>query len=95
VIINFFIYCLLSLAGNSIGLMGGCVFKDVKVASAVLPMFIMPLMLLSGFYQNRGNLRVWISWLEYLSPIKYAFEAVMLNQYGNLNAEVSIVSMLA
>jgi ABC-type multidrug transport system permease subunit len=75
--------------------MGGCMFKDVKVASGVLPMFIMPLMLFSGFFQNRGNLLAWISWLEYLSPIKYAFEAVMVNQYENLNAEVSIVTMLA
>jgi ABC-type multidrug transport system permease subunit len=79
VVINCLIYCLLSLAGNSFGLMGGCMFKDVKVASGVLPMFILPLMLFSGFYQNRGNLMVWISWMEYLSPMKYAFEAVMIN----------------
>jgi ABC-type multidrug transport system permease subunit len=95
VILHFLIFCLLSLAGNSIGLIGGCMFKDVKVASGVLPIFIMPLVLFSGFYQNRGNMMIWISWLEYLSPLKYAYEAVMVNQYENLNAEVQIVIMLA
>jgi len=50
VVINIFVYILMSLAGNSIGLMGGSMFSDVKVASGVIPMFIMPLMLFSGFF---------------------------------------------
>lgn len=58
-----FVFVLLSLAGNSIGLMGGCFFKDVKVAAGVIPMIVMPLMLFSGFFKNLGNFMSWISWL--------------------------------
>jgi len=50
VLIHLVIYFLLSVAGNSIGLLGGCFFKDVKVAAGVIPLFIMPLMLFSGFF---------------------------------------------
>jgi len=50
VVIHIFICILMSLAGNSVGLMGGAMFTDVKVASGVLPMFIMPMMLFSGFF---------------------------------------------
>jgi len=46
------IFVLQSLAGNSIGLMAGCVFKDVKVASGFLPAILMPLILFSGFFKN-------------------------------------------
>lgn len=52
VVLHLFIYSLLSLCGNSLGLMGGCMFKDVKVAAGVVPMIIMPLVLFSGFFKN-------------------------------------------
>ena len=32
----------------------------------------------------------WISWIQYLSPMKYAFEALMYNNYDNLDATVFI-----
>ena len=63
VFIHLFVFILLSIAGNSLGLIGGCMFKDVKVASAIVPMFIMPLILFSGFFKNSSNFMAWISWL--------------------------------
>ena len=54
--VHFIVLTLLGLAGNSVGLMGGSIFKDPKVASGVVPMFIMPMILFSGFFSNLGTM---------------------------------------
>ena len=61
--------------------MAGCAFKDVKVATGIVPMVLMPLIIFSGFFANSKNFYVWIGWLQYLSPVKYAFEALSINEY--------------
>ena len=59
----YFITFLVSLSGNSFGLLVGSLFSDAKVASGLLPLIVLPLVLFSGFYKNRGDLPVWIGWL--------------------------------
>ena len=81
VVTHLFIAVLMSLCGNSIGLMAGCAFKDVKVATGIVPMVLMPLIIFSGFFANSKYFYVWIGWLQYLSPVKYAFEALSINEY--------------
>jgi ABC-type multidrug transport system permease subunit len=54
---------LVSLSGNSFGLLVGSLFSDSKVASGLLPLIVLPLVLFSGFYKNRGDLPAWIGWL--------------------------------
>lgn len=58
----------LSLVGYSLGLFLGSMFNDVRAASGVTPMLIMPFMMFSGFYANRDSYGAWIGWIEYLSP---------------------------
>jgi ABC-type multidrug transport system permease subunit len=63
-----------SLNGNSLGLAAGSAVKDEKTAMAIVPLFIMPMMLFGGFYNNRSSFASWIGWIEYISPFKYGFE---------------------
>lgn len=84
-------YMLLGLAGNSIGLLIGSVILDEKSVAAVVPIFILPFILFSGFFKNRNDLPGWIGWLEYLSPIKYGFIAFMTNEVGD---EPSLIRIL-
>ena len=45
--------CILTcLNGNSMGLMAGCAFNDIKVANSILPLVLMPLIIFSGFFAN-------------------------------------------
>ena len=60
-------------------------FKNTHIAMSVSPFAIMPFMLFSGFYKNRSNFLGWIGWIEYISPLKYAFEAFATNEYENSN----------
>jgi hypothetical protein len=63
VVLNLFIYVLLSLCGNSIGLWAGCIFNDPKVATSLMPLFVMPIVLFSGFFKNQGNFMSWVDWI--------------------------------
>lgn len=92
VVINIFICFLLGFSGNSVGLMAGSMFKDVRTASGMLPMVLMPLVLFSGFYANQSQLMSWIGWLQYISPMKYAFEALMRNEYTGYTPNKNFVS---
>ena len=82
---NFFIFLgaaiLHHLVGVSLGLFGGCVFSNMKVAQGVMPQRILPFMMFAGFFTNRDSIPSWIAWMEYLSPMKYFYEIVITNEY--------------
>lgn len=81
--LEFFIFYLIlflaGIAGTSIGLLVGSISKSPQMAAVIIPVFIMPMILFSGFYKNRSDIDRWIGWLEYLSPPKYSFNAIALN----------------
>ena len=56
-------------------------FSDAKMAIAVVPLLMMPFMLFAGFYKNSDDFASWIGWIQYLSPYKYSFIAVTINEY--------------
>jgi len=75
---------LLALSGNSIGLFLGCLFEDVSIALLVAPMVILPLMMFSGFFLNPESTPVYLQWIEWISPMKYSFAALALNEFSGL-----------
>lgn len=75
---------LLALSGNAIGLFLACLFSDVALALMVAPMVILPFMMFSGFFLNPESSPVWLLWLEWISPMKYAFSALAQNEFTNL-----------
>ena len=77
--LHYLIYCLIAFTGSSLGMLLGSVILDSKSVSAVMPVVLLPVILFSGFYKNRENLPKWIGWIEYVSPIKYGFIAVVKN----------------
>lgn len=50
-----------------------------------MPMMIVPFMLFGGFYSNRESLWDGVSWIEYLSPFKYSFDAHVNNNFDETN----------
>lgn len=61
--IFYLIFFLISFAGNSLGLLLGCAVSDAKLITVLMPVFILPFVLFSGFYKNRSDLPVWLFWL--------------------------------
>ena len=52
VVAHIFITILTCLNGNSMGLMAGCAFNDIKVATSIVPLILLPLIIFSGFFAN-------------------------------------------
>lgn len=74
-----------TLVGNVAGLAFGAMFDDAQKALAVVPLLILPMMLFSGYFQNNARIGWWFRWYQYVSPIKYAFEIMAINEFRGLD----------
>ncbi|CAD8074209.1 unnamed protein product [Paramecium primaurelia] len=81
VFIHLLVAILTSLNGNSIGLITGCVFSDIKAATSMVSILLLPFIIFSGYLANSKYFYVWISWIQYISPMKYSFEAFATNEF--------------
>ena len=70
---------LMTVNGVSLGLMLGSIIHDQKSVSVAIPIIMLPMIIFSGLFKNTETLSVWIGWLQYLSPIKYRFSALIHN----------------
>ncbi|KAJ5753797.1 CDR ABC transporter [Penicillium nucicola] len=71
-------------------------FRSVAIFSpnmhrAVLPVgiFFNMYVLYTGLYVPAPQMQVWLGWLRYLNPLYYAFESVMVNEFGDLSYDCS------
>ena len=69
------IQLLCALAGESIGLFMGTVSTDIMRALIVGNFISLTLTLAGGYYVT--NLPLFISWMKYLSPFKYSYDACL------------------
>jgi len=70
--------------GQSFGILVATIAPSAPVALAMFPMVVLPLTLLSGLFTTSENLGPWIRWLETLSPFKYGFRVLMINEFKGL-----------
>lgn len=75
---------LTSLNGMALGILAGSLFKDLNVGMAILMVILMPMMLFTGFLVNNASVHRSVRWLQYLSPTKYTFSALMQNEFAGL-----------
>ena len=56
---------------------------------------MMPIMLFGGQFANSGSLQAWISWFQYVSPLRYGFEALVINEFNprSYNATMILQSL--
>jgi len=59
--------------GVSYGLIISVLIPKLEVAMALLPIIIIPLMVLGGFFVNSNNVPNYLIWIEYISMFKYSF----------------------
>lgn len=62
----------------------GCIFQTPKQATAMAGVILLPLMMFGGLYSNFNSFPAYIGWLQYISPFKYGFQAVIYNQLNGV-----------
>jgi ATP-binding cassette subfamily G (WHITE) protein 2 (PDR) len=85
----FFIFYLFSftcvLAMSSIFRMIGAFSKSLAQALAPAAVLILALVIYTGFAIPTRDMHPWFRWLNYLDPVAYAFEALMINEFRGRN----------
>ncbi|KAI9354338.1 hypothetical protein DFJ73DRAFT_827456 [Zopfochytrium polystomum] len=82
------ITCLSSLTGMSIGVLLACIFPSLQAALSMVNLLLMPMMLFSGYIANLQSMAKWLSWLQYLSPMRYGFDAFCQNEFIGLSIPI-------
>lgn len=87
----FFVYLLiLILVYNSFSgysLIISASFSNKQLAVTLTPILIVPFMLFAGFFVASANIPYWLKEFEYLSIIKYGYQALMANQFNYYDNE--------
>lgn len=74
-------YCTLSI-GIIVAYFIAAVSPNMDVANALLPSYIVTLIFFSGFLLRWEQIPVWWKWYAYIDFLRYAFGAVMKNQFN-------------
>ena len=85
----FFVFYLFSftcvMAMSSIFRMIGAFSKSLAQALAPAAVLILALVIYTGFAIPTRDMHPWFRWLNYLDPVAYAFEALMINEFRGRN----------
>ncbi|KAJ2824420.1 hypothetical protein FBU31_003999 [Coemansia sp. 'formosensis'] len=71
----------LSICGFTCGFLLAASFNTLSAVLVALPAVFLPFMLFGGLFVNTGNSTVWLRWIQWISPIKYGYSAMMRNQF--------------
>ena len=82
--IFFLIVFLAVFTSSSFGLFVGCAVNNPNASTALVNTAVLPFIIFGGFFVNLDDVYDWIGWMQYLSPIRYALEALLRNEFeGN------------
>ena len=79
--LHLLIVILTSTAAQSLGYLISALVPSVSVALAITPVIVIPFMLFGGLFINSDDIPAYFVWLEYISWIKYGFEAAMVTEF--------------
>lgn len=89
--LNFLLVIFVSInCGNAIGFFLSSLFSNIGLTMAFVPTLTMPMMIFSGFFINNRSIPAYFDWFKYLSPIKYTFNALALNEFDNIEFECNL-----
>lgn len=75
---------LVSNFGSSLGFLVSGITGDVSTSLAIAPVTFLPIMLFSGFLVQISSVTWVLRWFSYPNPIRYAFAAIVKNEFTGL-----------
>lgn len=76
-LISFMLTLVMSMLFRTIG----SVSRTLSQAMAPASILILAMVIYTGFALPVPNMRGWARWINYLDPIAYGFESLMINEY--------------
>ncbi|CAG9328666.1 unnamed protein product [Blepharisma stoltei] len=88
---KFFIFwigmVLFHMVGTGFGYFVGTIFSTESGAMAGGPLIVIPLVLFGGLFGNLDSMVDAFKWIAYISPFKYGFELLAINEYTDLKLD--------
>ncbi|KAI6234708.1 CRE-WHT-4 protein [Aphelenchoides fujianensis] len=68
---------------------GAALFASEDLAHTIVPLFVLPMLLCSGYYvnlspQRLNSIPIYFQWLSYASWFRHGFEGLEINQWANI-----------
>ncbi|CAG9325718.1 unnamed protein product [Blepharisma stoltei] len=82
--IFYFVLLLLQVSCLGMGYILGAMVKTETLAVAITPVFIQPLMMFSGLFPSVKHYPEGFFWIQYISSMRWAVEAICANEYNDL-----------
>ena len=52
----------------------------------IMPLTIMPFMIFGGLLVNLNTIPDWLSWFQYISPIRYSYNGMLMEDFSQIGA---------
>lgn len=65
-----------------LGLVLSASFKEPEMAGQIAPAVVVLFLMFSGYFLNEASIPAWIGWIKYISFIRYAFQALCVNEFS-------------
>ncbi|XP_011300537.1 protein white [Fopius arisanus] len=75
---------LIANVATSFGYLISCASTNISMALSVGPPVIIPFLLFGGFFLNTASVPVYFEWFSYLSWFRYGNEALLINQWSEV-----------
>lgn len=85
ILIATLISLLASQASSAFGVAMSCIFPTAQMTSVMASPLLVLFRLFGGFYGNTETFPAAISWLQYTSMYRYAFEGLVVNQWSEID----------
>jgi ABC-type multidrug transport system permease subunit/uncharacterized protein YneF (UPF0154 family) len=89
----YFIFIGANLGGASLGFLIASIAPDMETASMLIPVMVLPLMLCNGFFGNLKDASFLITGISYLSPPKFFYQGLTLNEFRNYQEYIDKCSL--
>uniref|UniRef100_K3X5A6 ABC transporter domain-containing protein n=1 Tax=Globisporangium ultimum (strain ATCC 200006 / CBS 805.95 / DAOM BR144) TaxID=431595 RepID=K3X5A6_GLOUD len=77
---------LINMAAVGLGYMVSCLTRRVEIAPIVGIVVLLPFLLFGGLFLNSADAPDYFVWIQYISPIKYGYEALMKIYWGQVSS---------
>ncbi|ODQ51641.1 ABC transporter [Saitoella complicata NRRL Y-17804] len=81
---NFMVLYFTTMAMYSLFRMLGAITPSLDVATRISGVLIQALVVYAGYIIPRPSMKGWFVWIFYLNPVGYGFEALITNEFHNL-----------
>lgn len=70
-----------TMAASSISLFIGCSVSNAETAIFMMSLIVIPNKVFSGYLVNLHDISIYVRWMQYTSPVRYLFEALLRNEF--------------